>query len=227
MKPVLVVSLVGALSSAALAQSEYPQEGWAADARFYGAVRTGLAVPPGGRGLTPGAGFELGISKPLGFGFGIHLFGMMNPPEVPRMGIPKADYGLGAMADLRFYLPTVDPLTLYGTFTAGFLAGPASVDGVNVVMPAINPGVGAKVRLADAAFVNFEFGMAGFFIPYINIGVGWEPRRPARPVHAPVPPPAQSTVPIAPRTETPPPPPPVESNGLELAPYPGGPGDRA
>lgn len=220
MKPLLVASLVGALSSSALAQSEYPEAGWASDARFYGAVRTGLAVPPGGRGLTPGAGFELGIAKPLGFGFGIHLFGMMNPPEVPRMGIPKADYGLGAMADLRFYLPTVDPLTLYGTFTAGFLAGPSSVDGVNVVMPAINPGVGAKVRLADAAFVNFEFGMAGFFIPYINIGVGWEPRRPARAVHTPTPP-VQSVPPSAPRAEPIPPPPPPADTGLDLEPYPG------
>lgn len=221
MKPLLVASLVGAVSTTALAQSEYPQEGWASNARFYGAVRTGVAVPPGGRGITPGAGFELGISKPLGFGFGIHLFGMMNPPEVPRMNIPKADFGLGAMADLRFYLPTVEPLTLYGTFTAGFLAGPATADGVNVVMPAINPGVGAKVRLADAAFVNFEFGMAGFFIPYINIGVGWEPpRRPAARHTATGAPPAHSPSPEAVQSRESKPAPPAETAPLELQPYP-------
>jgi hypothetical protein len=149
---------------------------WAETARFFADARTGVGIPPGGNGVAPTLGFEIGVSAPSGFGFGLHLLGMNNPPAITALGIPKANWGVGALADLRMYFQTVEPLTLYATLAGGFLAGPGQ-DGSNVVLPLVNPGFGARVKFTDQMYVAFEFGAAGFFIPFVNLSVGWEPQR--------------------------------------------------
>lgn len=164
---------------------------WADTARFFAGVRTGVGVPPGGTGVAPTLGFEIGVSAPKGFGFGLHLLGMANPPSVAALNIPKATWGMGAMADLRMYFQTVEPLTLYATLAGGFLAGPGE-SGQNVVLPLINPGFGARVKFTDQMYVAFEFGAAGFYIPFVNLSVGWEPQRLAK--VAPYAPPPASTL---------------------------------
>src|SRR3954463_14502983 len=148
---------------------------WSDTARFFAGVRTGVGIPPGGTGVAPTLGFEIGVSAPKGFGFGLHLLGMSNPPAISALGIEKANWGLGAMADLRMYFQTVEPLTLYATLAGGFLAGPGQ-SGANVVLPLINPGFGARVKFSDTMYVAFEFGAAGFYIPFVNFSVGWEPQ---------------------------------------------------
>jgi hypothetical protein len=141
--------------------------------RFFAGLRTGIGAPPAGRGVTPTGGLELGVAAKEGLGLGIHLIGMANPPEVRPLNIPKAEYGFGAAADLRFYIQTVEPLTLYPTLSIGFLAGPSATGGENAVMPMVNPGFGARVKLGPV-YTAFEFGLAGFFIPFVNMSVGWE-----------------------------------------------------
>lgn len=179
---------------------------WSDTARFFVGMRGGIGVPPGGSGVAPTLGFELGVSAPKGFGFGLHILGMANPPAVSALNIPKADWGMGAMADLRMYFQTVEPLTLYATLAGGFLAGPG-VDKQNVVLPLINPGFGARVKFSDQMYVAFEFGAAGFFIPFVNMSVGWEPQRLAK--AAPyTPPPAAGCAPSCPPPNAAPPPPP-------------------
>lgn len=158
------------------------QDDWATNARFFMGFRGGVAIPPGGTGVAPTVALELGVSAPKGLGFGLHLLGMANPPAIRQLNIPKADYGLGALADVRMYFQSVDPLTLYATLSGGFVAGPGTDTNTNVVLPLLNPGFGARVKVADTAYVAFEFGMAGFFIPFITLSAGWEPERRQRAV---------------------------------------------
>ena len=186
------------------------EPGWGETARFFGGVRAGVGIPPGGRGVAPSLGFEIGVSAPHGFGFGLHLLGMSNPPSITQLGIEKAAWGLGAMADLRLYFQTVEPLTLYATLSGGFLAGPGE-SGTNVVLPLVNPGFGARVKFNDAMYVAFEFCAAGFFRPFVTMSVGWEPQRIARraapyaPIPAPACTPAPCPAPPAPADAPPPP----------------------
>jgi hypothetical protein len=212
MRSLLFASLL-AVAVPAAAQTPYrvdlssPSDDWADQARFFGGVRTGVAIPAGGRGVAPSLGFELGVSAQKGVGFGLHLLAMNNPPAIPQLQIPKAQWGIGALADLRMYIQTIEPLSLYGTLAGGFVAGPGE-DGMNAVLPMVNPGFGARVKLSEEMYVAFEFGAAGFFIPFVNISAGWEPtrRRPVRYEPPPGPPPAAAPAPTAP-----PPPTPVES----------------
>jgi len=159
------------------------EDEWAHGARFFVGARTGVAIPPRASGVAPMLGLELGVSAPKGIGFGLHLLGMGNPPEVPSFGIPKAQWGLGALADVRMYFQSIEPLTLYATVSAGFLAGPGAegtpTAGQNVVLPLLNPGFGARVRLTDTVYTAFEFGLAGFQIPFIALSFGMEPPRKA------------------------------------------------
>jgi hypothetical protein len=176
---------------------------WSDSARFFIGGRTGVGVPPGGSGVAPTLGFEIGVSAPHGFGFGLHLIGMSNPPAVAALNIEKASWGVGAMADLRMYFQTVEPLTLYATLAGGFLAGPGQ-SGQNVVLPLINPGFGARVKFNDQMYVAFEFGAAGFFIPFVNLSVGWEPQRLAKAAPYAPPPGAADCVPNCPPPAAPP-----------------------
>src|SRR5688572_4637513 len=130
---------------------------WADQARFFGGIRTGIGIPPGGRGVAPSVGLELGVSAKKGIGFGLHLLAMQNTPAIPALNIPRAQWGVGATADLRLYIQTIDPLSLYGTLSGGFLAGPGE-DGMNAVLPMVNPGFGARVKLSDEMYMSFEFG---------------------------------------------------------------------
>ena len=81
---------------------------------------------------------------------------------------------------MRFYFQTVEPLTLYPTFSIGFLAGPAKDTQENVVLPMLSPGFGARVKFGNL-YTSFEFGLASFTVPFLNVGLGWELDRPAPP----------------------------------------------
>lgn len=196
MKPDLVLTLA-LIASSAPAAAQYrdvdPRDGtvsrvsereetnpWATGARFFAGVGTGMGIAPGGKGPSPSVGLEVGVAADSGIGFGLSLVYTDNPADVPALRIPKAQYALGAAADIRWYIQTVEPLTLYPALSIGFLAGPSvnEANG-NAVMPIINPGFGARVRMKPL-YVSFEFGAAGFHIPYVGISVGYEPdRKPA------------------------------------------------
>lgn len=159
---------------------------WDDTARFFTGLRTSVGIPPGGFGVAPSLALELGVSAPTGIGFGLHLMTMGNPPSVPRLGIPKAEWGVGALADVRMYFQSIEPLTLYATLSGGFLAGPDAQTGANVVLPMVNPGFGARVKLTDTMYTAFELGFAGFHIPFLAFSMGWEPERRPRARRAPV-----------------------------------------
>lgn len=145
---------------------------WTNHSNFFVGVRGGVAIPAGADSLAPSSGLELGVAPDFGLGFGLHVIWMNNPPGAPVFNIPRANYGFGAMADLRFYFPTIEPLTLYPTLSVGFLAGPA-LDGKNMVLPLFNPGFGAKVKFGNF-YGAFEFGFAGFTVPFVNLAFGYE-----------------------------------------------------
>jgi hypothetical protein len=121
------------------------------------------------------AGLEIGVSADRGVGFGLHLIGMNNPPVVANLGIPETEWAFGAAADVRAYFQTVEPLSLYPTFSLGFLAG-VDETGHNIVMPMLNPGFGARLKF-DNVYVAFEIGAASFYIPFVALSVGFEPER--------------------------------------------------
>ncbi len=148
---------------------------WADTARFFVGARGGLGVPPSGDGLAPTTGVEVGVSADSGLGLGLHFVTTFNPPDAPTLGIRKAAWAMGAAADLRWYFQTVKPLTLYPTVSVGFLAGPGA-DGRNVVLPMLNPGFGARVRLGNV-YTAFEFGLMSFQVPFVALAVGFEPDR--------------------------------------------------
>jgi hypothetical protein len=150
-------------------------ETWEDRARFFVGGRGSLAVPHGGHGPAYTGGLELGVAADSGVGFGLHLVGINNPPAVPSMNIPEMGWAFGAAADIRAYFQTVEPLTLYPTFSVGFLAG-TDAEGTNVVMPMLNPGFGARMRFENV-YVAFEIGAANFFIPFVALSLGFEPER--------------------------------------------------
>lgn len=148
---------------------------WAKGARFFVGLRGAVGFPPGGDGLAPLGGLELGVAAKKGVGFGLHVFGTANTPGAPILDLPATDYGFGATADFRYYMQSIPPLRLYPTLSAGFLAGPDKLTGKNAVLPLITPGFGARMNLADV-YVAVELGAASFYIPFIALSVGWEPR---------------------------------------------------
>jgi hypothetical protein len=147
---------------------------WADNATFFIGGRTAVAFPPGGEGPAPMAGAELGVAADKGFGFGLHMFGAMNTPGAPMFNLPKTPYGFGAEVDLRYYLQTIEPLTLYPTLSVGFMAGPGEIDGKNVVLPLVTPGFGARMKFGSL-YTAFELGAASFYIPFMAVAVGWTP----------------------------------------------------
>lgn len=149
---------------------------WSRRARFFGGLRSSLAFPPGGMGPATTVGMELGVAAYRGLGFGLHIYGVGNPSGVPMLELPAAAWGVGASADARWYLQTIEPLKLYPTLSVGFIAGPDKVTGENVVLPMINPGFGARVNLADM-YVAFEIGLASLYMPFVGFSIGWEPTR--------------------------------------------------
>ena len=56
---------------------------WSDTARFFVGARTGVGVPPGGLGVAPTAGLEVGVSAESGIGFGLHFISVWNPPDAP------------------------------------------------------------------------------------------------------------------------------------------------
>ncbi|MBM3268085.1 MAG: hypothetical protein FJZ01_10600 [Candidatus Sericytochromatia bacterium] len=156
---------------------ELEEDEWTRGARFFGGVRSGVGIAAGATGVAPTFGLEMGVAARRGVGFGLHLIGMSNPPAVTAFNIPKAIYGFGAAADIRFYMQTLRPLSIYPTLAFGFLAGPAEKDGTNVVLPMLNPGFGTRVAM-DPGYVAFEFGFAAFQIPFVNISFGFQPDPP-------------------------------------------------
>lgn len=152
---------------------------WSDRARFFIGMRAGVGIPAGGIGPAPTEGLEMGVAADHGVGFGLHLITAQNPPAVPALDIPASRWGLGAMADLRWYFQTVEPLTLYPTMSVGFLAGPSRTDGRNAVLPMVNPGFGGRVRIGQV-YGAFEFGLAGFNIPFVSLSLGYEPDRKPR-----------------------------------------------
>ena len=124
-------------------------------------------------GCGPDARVEPGGTEDNGAGFGIHAIWMNAPPGAPFLGVSAAKFGIGALADFRYYFATIEPLTLYPTLSAGFLAGPGVGNGGNAVLPLINPGFGAKVRMGSV-YAAFEFGFAGFTIPYVALCFGFQ-----------------------------------------------------
>lgn len=181
LEPQSVPAPSGRVHANVLATSRREENEWERDARFFVGVRSGVGIPPGGIGLSPTMGVELGVAAPKGVGFGLHFFGAGNPPAVRALNTPPADWALGAELDMRFYFQTVEPLTLYPTFSVGFMAGPARETKENVVLPMLNPGFGARVKLGSL-YASFEFGLASFTVPFLNCGLGWELER-AEPRH--------------------------------------------
>lgn len=208
----LLMTITSLVATSAFASSSSVEDEWTDGARFFGGIRGGLAVPPGGTGMAPTGGLELGVSAKKGVGFGLHVLGMNNPPRIDPLGIPKTSWGFGAAADVRFYFQTVEPLTLYPTFSVGFLGGTDQNTGTNVVLPLFNPGFGARVKL-DNMYVAFEIGAASFFIPFVTMCIGWEPERPKQHVKlAEAPRPSEQPAPVIQQRR------PVERKTAQVAP---------
>lgn len=173
----LLLSLVSVFSLGAQAQAPVVQKRlanvWSNHASMFVGVRGGIAVPPGAIGLAPNIAIELGVAVPNGFGFGIRAMWMNNPPGVPFLGLSPAAYGFGALADFRYYIETIEPLTIYPTISVGFLAGPERITQMNAVMPLFNPGLGVKMKFGNV-YGAFEFGLSGFTIPFVVFIVGFD-----------------------------------------------------
>lgn len=137
---------------------------------FFGA-RAGLAIPPGSVGFSPQFGLEAGVAASNGLGFGVHFLSAIDPPKVDFLGDPA--YGIGFSADARWYISPTPNFSIYPFLSAGFIAGPDQNTRENVVLPLINPGVGARMSLGPI-YAGLDFGLASFLIPYFNLSLGWQ-----------------------------------------------------
>ncbi len=147
---------------------------WARHASFFVGGVGGMAFAPGAIGPAGTLGVELGVAAKSGIGFGLSMLGLVNPPAVPSLSLPKAAYGFGAMADVRWYIQTIEPLALYPALSLGFAAGPAEDTGVNAVLPLVNAGFGARMTFGQIYFA-LGLGVTGVLIPFLNISMGWTP----------------------------------------------------
>jgi hypothetical protein len=159
-------------SHAKLLDTYVEPDTWVNRSNFYFGARGGVAIPSGAHNIAPSAGLEVGVASNFGVGFGLHVLWMDAPPGAPILGVGPAQYGFGALSDMRFYIPTIEPLTLYPAMSIGFVAGP-DLGGRNMVLPLFNPGFGAKVKFGNF-YGSFEFGFAGFTIPYVTLALGYE-----------------------------------------------------
>ncbi len=148
-------------------------DAWANRSSFYVGMRGGLAFPPGAVGLAPSGALEIGVAPPRGFGFGVRALFMSQPPGVPFLDLKPAAYGFGALADFRYYFDPIEPMVIYPTIAVGFLAGPERMSLKNSALPLFNPGVGVKVKFGNI-YGSFEFGLAGFTIPFVAVSVGYD-----------------------------------------------------
>ena len=173
MPTLFLLALVSAATPSVQQQGTLLRDTWVNRASFFVGLRGGLAVPPGASSLAPNVSIEMGIAPTHGFGIGMRAMWMSQPPGVPFLGINAGNYGFGAMADFRYYVETIEPLTIYPTVAIGFLAGPDALTGRNLVLPLFNPGIGAKLRFSNF-YVGFEFGVSGFTIPFMAVTIGFQ-----------------------------------------------------
>jgi hypothetical protein len=171
MHSLALVALVSAATPGVQKEGPLLRDTWVNRASFFVGMRGGIAIPPGASSLAPNVSIELGIAPSYGFGIGMRAMWMSQPPGVPFLGLNAGTYGFGAMADLRYYIETIEPLTIYPTVAIGFLAGPDVTTGRNLVLPLFNPGIGAKLKFSNF-YVGFEFGVSGFTIPFMAITIG-------------------------------------------------------
>lgn len=160
------------LTHARLVEKYEEPSTWANRSNFFFGAKGSVAIPQGAYGLASLAGIEMGIAPDSGFGMSLNVFWMSRSPGAPIFGIQPGSYGFGASANFRFYIQTIGPLSLYPSASLGFLAGPDG-EGRNQVLPLMNPGFGAKVRLGPF-YVTFDFGLSGFTIPFVGLAAGYE-----------------------------------------------------
>lgn len=205
----MILTLLTLLTAVPEAEQDEQRDTWADRARFFAGARGGVGFVAGGKGPSPTFGVELGVASTHGFGFGIHLLGSTNNAAVDLLGIPETSMAFGGEADLRIYIQTVEPLTLYPTMSVGFLSGPSVKDGTNAVLPLVNLGFGGRVRFGSV-YGSLEIGLASFHIPYLSISLGIETKPKVQPQeeerHAaqqPAPPPPPPPAPVAPKRYNP------------------------
>jgi hypothetical protein len=202
------LAVLAAVDPDAETEQAQAHDTWSDNARFFVGARGGAGFVPGGNGPSPTFGVEMGVSNKKGVGFGLHLLGATNTEQIDFLGIPKATMAFGGEVDLRIYIQTVEPLTLYPCFSLGFLTGPAETTGKNVVLPLLNLGFGGRVRFGSV-YASLELGLASFHIPYVSISLGFETKRRAEAQeeeHR-----ASEKRPEQPVVPPPPPPPPASS----------------
>jgi len=145
------------------------------DPRLFVGLKSAAIVPPGGTGPGVLSGFEIGIAAKQGFGFGVNIFGGVNNPAAPTLGLPRSGFAFGGTADIRYFLQTVGPLSVYPILSVGFLTAQTSSI-KNTVIPLVNPGVGARVQILDELYTSLEVGASNFHIPYMAVSLGWSPK---------------------------------------------------
>jgi len=132
-------------------------------------VRGGLAIPPGAFGFAPTAGIEFGVMAAQGMGYGITLLGAFATPSFSAF--PSQPFAFGLTGNLRYDLQVVPALSFAPMLSLGFLSG-RGASGTNASIPLITPALGVRWKPADM-YVAFDFGLADFFIPYMNITLGF------------------------------------------------------
>lgn len=164
MSCLIVVAAVATPASAQPGSCSFPASG-----RSYFGARTGVAIPANAVGVAPTFGAELGLAPESGLGLGLHLIYSPNPPAVSWIG--DVSYGFGVEADLRWYLPRAGALQFYPYVSAGFMVGPDELTEENLLLPLVSPGLGMQLDLG-ALYAGFDFGLAAFNIPFVNVSVG-------------------------------------------------------
>lgn len=159
------------LLSSALAAEERPP----GDARVYGAARAALSVPLGYTGFATSYGAEVGAITAVGNQIGLRVLWTPNPPDV--YGADTPDNAFGPVLNLAHHFRVAPSFDLSPTLALGAVFGPSPEDGTNMVLPAIQIGLGARFRIATGdgyLAIGPELGVIPTLgAPVMALNVAW------------------------------------------------------
>lgn len=167
-----MVGILSLLASLALAEDSPTSPG---KARVFGSTRASVAVPTGYTGVAQSYGAEIGAMFEDGNQLALRFAFVPNPPDVFGADTPNA--ALGPVVSWAYNIRVSRAFDLYPTACLGAVFGPSPATQVNMVLPYIQGGLGARARFTTASGSEVALGPEIGFVPtilapYIGFNLG-------------------------------------------------------
>jgi hypothetical protein len=171
------------MASLALAEDSPTSPG---KARVFGSTRASVAVPTGYTGVAQSYSAEVGAMFEDGNQLALRFAFVPQPPDV--FGPDTPDAALGPVVSWAYNIRVARQFDLYPAACLGAVFGPAPTTKINMVLPYIQGGLGARARFKTASGSEVALGPEIGFVPTIlapyvgfNLGLIGAPPAPVAP----------------------------------------------